>query len=405
MGTFGRYLLERGLVSREQLEEATRVLVVFGGRLGTVLVESGALTLEEVEQHLSAHLQVPTAPPERLDRPDPQALAAIPAELVRRHRMFPMWIEKRTLHIAMSDPRDANLIDQLGFQTSLGIRPYAIAERRLVQLLEQHYGIRPDSRFTDYHLLELAGHVRRSWKRRRPERVGDAPKRRATDDDEAERNRHTLGIRPLDEGEELSHDDSDDWAVDATPTAMGTEAVVELTDRVDPPRPPSPPVVCSVAELAELESELVLLAKPQAVPALVLRIATFYVRAAAFLAVRRDAIEVLLAGGEMAGNQVEGLQIPMSADSMLSGPIATGRVLRARPASEGIDRDVLRLLQRNPRELAVLPIRMGQRTVGMLYVENHDGALAETAIAALQALCEITTAAYDRLLLESRKFI
>jgi hypothetical protein len=35
--SFGKYLLENGVVSRQQLEEATQVMVVFGGRLGTIL--------------------------------------------------------------------------------------------------------------------------------------------------------------------------------------------------------------------------------------------------------------------------------------------------------------------------------------------------------------------------------
>ena len=74
VATFGRYLLERGVLGRAQLEDATQVMVIFGGRLGTILVEAGLLGVEEVEAHLSRHLGVPSAPPDRLLRPDPAAL-------------------------------------------------------------------------------------------------------------------------------------------------------------------------------------------------------------------------------------------------------------------------------------------------------------------------------------------
>ena len=62
MASFGRYLLDRGVLAREQLAEATQVMVVFGGRLGTILVEAGMLSVEQVEEHLARHLDLPRAP-------------------------------------------------------------------------------------------------------------------------------------------------------------------------------------------------------------------------------------------------------------------------------------------------------------------------------------------------------
>src|SRR5262245_58327925 len=89
--TFGRHLLERGVLSRAQLEEATQVMVVFGGRLGTILVESGVLTLEQVEEQLARHLDLPCAPRERLIRPDPTALELVGAGLAQPCSVFPRW--------------------------------------------------------------------------------------------------------------------------------------------------------------------------------------------------------------------------------------------------------------------------------------------------------------------------
>ena len=136
MATFGRYLLEHRILDRAQLEEATRVMVVFGGRLGTILVEAGLLRTEQVEQHLAAHLGLPTAPPERMLRPDPDALRRVDRDLVRRHRLLPMWIEKRRLHAAMLDPASPERIDAVAFAVGLPVVPYVIAERRLVDLLD-----------------------------------------------------------------------------------------------------------------------------------------------------------------------------------------------------------------------------------------------------------------------------
>ena len=57
------------------------------------------------------------------------------------------------------------------------------------------------------------------------------------------------------------------------------------------------------------------------------------------------------------------------------------------------------------RKLAVDPVRLRERTVSLLYADNGDDALAGSSIAALEALCETTTAAYERLLLASRQYI
>ena len=48
--SFGKYLATKGLISPEQLDEATQALVVFGGRLGTNLIELGYLRIDQVEQ-------------------------------------------------------------------------------------------------------------------------------------------------------------------------------------------------------------------------------------------------------------------------------------------------------------------------------------------------------------------
>ena len=64
--TFGRYLRRHAIVSEEQLKDATAALVLFGGRLGTHLVERGALNPDELERHLAAHSAALTALPQAL---------------------------------------------------------------------------------------------------------------------------------------------------------------------------------------------------------------------------------------------------------------------------------------------------------------------------------------------------
>lgn len=379
MATFGQYLFRHGIVSRADLREATHVMVVFGGRLGTVLVEAGVLTLDQVERHLAAHLDLPAAPRERLDRPSPEALDALSVDLVRRHAALPMWIEKRTLHVALREPQDANRVDELAFATSLAIQPYVIAERRLVQLLERYYGIRPDSRFTDLHLLELAGHLRPAGT---PDEPSPTPRRASAAEEERARQRKVLGIGPLDEGEELSPE------TDGICERRSAESVGPVPAR-------------SPAELAELESELVLAAPRERVPSLVLRVTAFYARAVAFFAVRHGMIQGLGSAAELPEDRATGIYLPLEAESLLSIPVRTGRTFRGRPAESGIDVELMRALGRAPREVAVVPIRIGEHVASLLYADNGPDALSTSCLGALEAVGETVAAAYQRLLLES----
>ena len=147
--SFGTYLLHKGVCSRELLECATRNVALYGGRLGTNLVELGALDIDEMGRHLAAFLSVPPAPAAWIEAPAGDALAAVPRELVEKFRVLPLRFERRLLHVAMRDPRAASQRDELGRATGFGIQPYAIAEMRLSALLEHYYGIAGELRIAE----------------------------------------------------------------------------------------------------------------------------------------------------------------------------------------------------------------------------------------------------------------
>jgi hypothetical protein len=391
-------------VSRAQLEEATQVMVVFGGRLGTILVEAGVLTLEQVEEQLARHLDLPCVPRERLIRPDPKALEVVSTDLARRCSVFPLWIEKRRLHAAMLDPADPDLVDAVAFATDRAVVPYVIAERRLVQLLEDHYGIRPDSRFTDAHLLELAGHLqpRRARAAERdvaaPEDAADAAPR---EEDEVARWREANGMVPLGAGEELSSADAfEQLHADAARGPLPARAPAA------PKAAPSPgggarlAAARSAAEAAQLEAELVMTADREAVVPLALRVAAWHARVAAVFAVRDGMIQGLLAAGDGGGQRIDGLYLPASEPSMLADA-TRAPILRRPPARDGIDGTVARVVGGGePLEAAILPVAVGGRAVQLLYVDNGPDALAPSSLAALGALCDTVSAAYQRLIAE-----
>jgi hypothetical protein len=317
-----------------------------------------------------------------------------------------MWIEKRKLHLAMLDPLDVDRVDGVAFTTGLSVVPYVIAERRLVQLQDSYYDIRPDPRFTDHRILELAGHVQ---SRSHGRRADDAPRVRVAPphEDEVAHQRDSLGIRPLEDGEELSEalalesPEREAWDIDLTGPEDATGPTAGMPLPQGPPVSPELEPARSVAEVAALEGDLVLLGDRDDVVSAALRIATFYARVAALFLVRDGMIQGLRAAGAVRTEWIDAIYVPITDDGMLGRPASRGVTFHGRPAAEGIDAIVARTLSGGaPAQVAVVPIAVQGRTVNLLYVDNGADLLPSTSLAALGALCDGVSAAYERLISE-----
>jgi hypothetical protein len=140
-------LLEAGLISREQFEEALLNRVVFGGKIGTSLIEMGFVTEENLARFLSRKLAVPYVSPEHLLTIPPAVITLIPQELALKYRAIPLSLEKRRLNLVMADPADLKAIDEIAFITGYIVKPLVAPEVRLVQALGKYYQLEIDHRF------------------------------------------------------------------------------------------------------------------------------------------------------------------------------------------------------------------------------------------------------------------
>ena len=140
-------LLEAGLITREQFEEALLNRVVYGGKIGTSLIELGFVTEENLARFLSKKLAVPYVSPEQLLTIPPEVISLIPQELALKYRVIPISLEKRRINLVMADPADLKAIDDIGFITGFIVKPLVAPEVRLVQALGKYYQLEIDHRF------------------------------------------------------------------------------------------------------------------------------------------------------------------------------------------------------------------------------------------------------------------
>lgn len=143
----GEILVEAGVLTSAQLEDALKNQVVFGGRLGTNLIEMGFLGENDLAGYLSRKMGLPCVTSEQLMSVTPDIIRLLPKELAEKYHIIPLSLDKKRLTLAMLDPSDLSLMDEISFVTGYFILPVIAPELRMVLSLEKHYGIMPDTRF------------------------------------------------------------------------------------------------------------------------------------------------------------------------------------------------------------------------------------------------------------------
>lgn len=143
----GEMLVKAGKITPAELDETLKSQVIFGGRIGTNLIEMGYIEEKDLAHFLSIKLGVPYASSEQLMALSPQVLKLIPEEIVKKYKVVPMGLDKKKLVVAMADPSDFASIEDISFITGFIIMPLVSPELRLILALEKHYGIKRETRY------------------------------------------------------------------------------------------------------------------------------------------------------------------------------------------------------------------------------------------------------------------
>ncbi len=135
----GDLLLESGLVTVEQLENAVAEQKKSGLHLGATLVQSGVIGERELVELLQRQLGLPLVDLEQT-AVDEGALGKIKEEQAKKYMALPIEIEgRKTLVVAMADPLNVNAIEDLRFHSGLFIKPVLATPTQLQEAIERYY--------------------------------------------------------------------------------------------------------------------------------------------------------------------------------------------------------------------------------------------------------------------------
>ena len=114
----GDILIEKGIISSEQLNIVLKKQNQAGKKVGQLLIESGAVTEEQLSETISERLKIPLL---RLDeiKVDPNIVSLVPVEVARRFSLIPVFKIANNLTVAMSDPLNIIAIEEIKYITKL----------------------------------------------------------------------------------------------------------------------------------------------------------------------------------------------------------------------------------------------------------------------------------------------
>ena len=130
----GEMLVKDQVISPGDLEEALKRQEATKASLGRVLIEMGLASEWEMAAALGKQLNVPfiTLSHYEIDR---QVLEAIPEEIVLKYKIVPVDKTGDTLTIALADPSNIYLLDELRILTGCQIIPVISFESDIIEAI------------------------------------------------------------------------------------------------------------------------------------------------------------------------------------------------------------------------------------------------------------------------------
>ncbi len=136
----GQLLLQQGLVTPEELKKAVEEHRHTGARLGFCLISMGVVPEADLARVLADQFGVPMVDLSGREL-EPKILNLVPADFASKHLVLPIERVGRRLTVAMVDPTNLTVIDDLKFITRFDVEPVIAGEYSLRTAIERYYEV------------------------------------------------------------------------------------------------------------------------------------------------------------------------------------------------------------------------------------------------------------------------
>ncbi len=135
----GEILIERRLLTPEDLEKALEIQKERNEKIGKILIDLGFVAQRDVIAALSDQLGIPLA---KLDSPPPVTpeTEGLTPKFLRQFKCLPLTVTDSTLTLAMADPLDFETISVVKSVTGMRVKTELAAEADILEAIDKYYG-------------------------------------------------------------------------------------------------------------------------------------------------------------------------------------------------------------------------------------------------------------------------
>ena len=339
----GELLIERGVITPLELEQALKAQLIFGGHLGTCLIELGFVDEHTFGRALAELHGLRYAEPASLRGVAPEVTARLSWTLAEKHQAVPIALEDNTLVLAVVDPRN---LGRLSTTTRCKIVPRVAPEFRVCEALEVYYGIQRSPRHV--RVCELLA--------RGPRPAGDslaAQGEMPAESAPAGHRRAAAIETAADLGAEFGYGKS--WRDVA-------DELFRLDERADRDVAPGPPAASVYERMSRAQD-------PDELARAVLEHAATLMERALLFSVRSErASPWKWIGLDLARERLPGLRVPVTGGSIFALMLGDDGVYRGPVPDDPHCRWIYGALQLAvPFEVLLLPVYLNDRLVAIFY--------------------------------------
>src|SRR5512141_50535 len=135
----GEILIQKHLITGEDLDRALELQRERGDKLGKILVDLGFVAARDVLAALSEQLQVPLLAIEGPPAVSPETETLSP-KFLRQFRCLPVALHDHTVTLAMADPLDFETRSTVASSTGLAVEAGIALEQEILDAIDRYYG-------------------------------------------------------------------------------------------------------------------------------------------------------------------------------------------------------------------------------------------------------------------------
>ena len=136
----GEMLVDEGIISEEQLQEAMHEQKIKGGRLEKILISQGYVTQDVIMAFVGTQLGIPHVSLTEIGEIPNDVVFSVPESIAINHCLIPIVKKDKRLTVAMADPLNVFAIDDIKMMTGFEVDPAIASETEIKAMQAKYYG-------------------------------------------------------------------------------------------------------------------------------------------------------------------------------------------------------------------------------------------------------------------------